>query len=314
MNKDKKFKVYGSGEGKEPEVSVLQSFVPMMDLSEAHLKTAARQSRIITVPQAELIADKFLLNSHYVYLVSGEIANEPVFDIAGEDWSLLPLDSIYGQNDTISAKTDCRVLLIDKAKLDSMLCWDQVAKSLMVELYSERDFDEDREWLQTLLMSNLFHKLPPFNIRDVIDKFDARVVAADEVIVREGETGDECYIIKEGSALVTVFDTVNKNETQVAELKDGKVCEYRIKASDFDIEEPLFDFQLIYGPHLKTIRGKYTGGILYEANAGYAPLAVISSNETCYFRSWQFSSSLEQFDAGVQVFVTGFLVDDLNFD
>lgn len=26
-------------------------------------------------------------------------------------------------------------------------------------------------------------------------------------------------------------------ETQVAELKDGKVCEYRIKASDFDIEE-----------------------------------------------------------------------------
>jgi len=219
--KQGKFRVFGA-ENAEPTMELLQDFVPLNELSSAHLCTAVRLAKLLTVPQEQTVADPALLQSHYLYLVSGKVKNIPELDITSDDWSQLSLDCIYGLENIVVAKTDCQVLLIEKASLDSMLCWDQVAKSLLIELCKERDYDEDRDWIETLLMSNLFHKIPPFNIRQIIDRFEPRVVGADEVIIREGEQGNDCYIIKEGTAIVTVYDENIQADREVAVLQAGQ--------------------------------------------------------------------------------------------
>ncbi len=103
-------------------------------------------------------------------------------------------------------RSDVQVLVIARNELDSVLCWYQVAKSLSSELTAERTRDVDRDWINTLLTSYLFHKLPPYNISRVLDKFTSRLVPAGEVVVRQGERGDGCYIIKEGPAIASVED------------------------------------------------------------------------------------------------------------
>lgn len=211
----------------EPGIDVLKGFVPMAELSDSHLRSAARISRVVTVPEAQTVADRKMLQTQYVYLLSGEVlarahdqCKEETHDAT--DSSMLSLSDLFPKSPLISATTDCQVLYIDREEMDCMLCWDQVAKSLMTEINAERDYDEDREWLQTLLMSNLFHKIPPYNIHRVVDRFEARVVQSGEAIIREGDRGDECYLIKEGQAVVTVFDENKQEPNVVAELTSGQ--------------------------------------------------------------------------------------------
>ena len=63
--------------------------------------------------------------------------------------------------------------------------------------------DEDMEWIQTVLKSNLFYKVPPINVEMIFDRLKPVVVMAGDAIIRQGELGDACYFIKEGEAEVT---------------------------------------------------------------------------------------------------------------
>lgn len=194
--------------GAEPATWLLGNFVPMNDLSSAHLTSLARIARVMTVPEGEFIADQHTLDICYVYLVSGEISTkfsvtEQSIAYSAASFGMLSIGDFISGVREIKAASDSQVLVVNRDVLDSMLCWDQVAKSLSMEMCAEREFDEDRQWINTLLTSNLFHKIPPYNIRAVLDKFSPRLVQNGEVIIREGAHGNDCFIVKEGSAQVT---------------------------------------------------------------------------------------------------------------
>jgi len=216
-----------SAAGELPAIELLAGFVPMNDLSTAHLATIARMASVMVVPEGQFIADQNILDDCYVYLVSGAIST--TFCVTGQQveytaasFGMLSVGDYLESVRTITAATDTRVLIVNRHELDSMLCWDQVAKSLKLELCAEREYDEDRGWINTLLTSNLFHKIPPYNIRTVLDKFSPRVVQNGEVIVRQGARGDDCYIIKEGRAQVTQQVSETAEPSVVAELHAGQ--------------------------------------------------------------------------------------------
>ena len=60
--------------GVEPLAGLLNDFVPMQDLSSAHLHSVARSSKLTNLPVGQLIADRNFLDNFYCYLVSGEVA------------------------------------------------------------------------------------------------------------------------------------------------------------------------------------------------------------------------------------------------
>ena len=76
------------------------------------------------------------------------------------------------------------------------------------------------------LGSSLFHKIPPYNVCQIFDQFESRVVAAGETIIRQGEEGDTSFIMKEGVAAVTVADTDDASSGNtpriIAELQVGQ--------------------------------------------------------------------------------------------
>ncbi|MDA8693619.1 cyclic nucleotide-binding domain-containing protein [Pseudomonadales bacterium] len=175
--------------------------------------------------KGQRIADADILHDSQLFLVSGSVDVElddgqPLRICGGTENSHLSLGDSFPTAVSVTAVEDSQLFLLNRDKLDAMLCWDQVAKTLALEFSADRHFDEDANWMNTLLRSNLFHKIPPYNVKAIFDRFEAQLVEAGEVIVREGEQGDICYLIKEGCASVSC--THNAETTVVAELSPGR--------------------------------------------------------------------------------------------
>lgn len=83
---------------------------------------------------------------------------------------------------------------------------------------------------------------------------------------------------------------------------------------DIDTEEPFYSVSLDFGPTDISVRGKYTDGVIFQEQAAYAPIAIVRPGTTPRVTNFSLVSELEQFDQGVNVTITGFLVDDVNFN
>jgi len=206
-------------------IDILRSFVPLNILSDDHLKTISRSHEMDLAVLGQSIANAEILRDSHLFLVSGSVDVElddgqPLRICGGTENSHLSLGDSFPTAVGVTAVEDCQIFLLNRSQLDAMLCWDQVAKTLALDFSANRHFDEDASWMNTLLRSNLFHKIPPYNVKSIFDRFEARVVKAGEVIVHEGEQGDICYLIKEGCAHVSCVH--NNESTMVAELLPGR--------------------------------------------------------------------------------------------
>lgn len=155
-----------------------------------------------------------------VYLLAGDgliisATTEPVL-IKGRNL-YLPLNNYLGRDHSLVAQTDCSVLKLPAEVLDNFLTWSQVAEYLILDLASRPEFADNQMWVTAILKSNLFFKIPPINVPTIFTRLSTRVVEAGEVILRQGELGNSCFFIKEGSASVTRRDD---NSRQLVHLAD----------------------------------------------------------------------------------------------
>jgi CRP-like cAMP-binding protein len=110
-----------------------------------------------------------------------------------------------------------RVLRLDRRYTEKVIAWDQLSRS---ENFKHFDASpEGNRWVFRLLQSRAFHKLPTGNIERMFQSFEEVAVRAGEVVIREGDSGDYFYVIKEGAASVSKI--VDGAETVVAYLVRG---------------------------------------------------------------------------------------------
>jgi rhodanese-related sulfurtransferase len=193
----------------------LQSFVPLNALSREHLTYLLRDHAVEVLPSGETLFERGEQDDRNVYLLYGEVelddgAGRRERLVAGEERSLFPLADQHPRRWTGRCTSDCGVIRLERDLLDEMLCWDQSADYLISEIASQPELDEDADWMITLLRSNLFYKVPPMNIEAIFDRFEPVVAEAGETILRQGEIGDCCYVIKEGE--VDVLQSANGRE------------------------------------------------------------------------------------------------------
>ena len=205
----------------------LQSFVPLNSLTHEHLVYLLRDHTIeVLTPGTEI----FSLGSNdndNIYLLYGEvelIAEDGSRErlVAGQEQSLFPLADHRPREVTAWSLTDCAVIRFDRDLLDEMLCWDQSADYLISDICARPEMDEDVDWMVMLLRSNLFYKVPPTNIEEIFDRFQAETVRPGEVILRQGETGECCFVIKEGEADVLRSEDERSRPEQIATLQPGR--------------------------------------------------------------------------------------------
>lgn len=206
---------------------LLQTFVPVNALTEDHLDTLLRDTQVEVVCRGQLLVGRGDCDAAHIYLLSGSV------EIAGGDGQVRALDARdplarfplahhQPRLETVTASDDCHIIRFNSDAFDSMLAWDQAANYIILDITGQRDLDEDADWMLTLLRSNLFYKVPPMNIRQILTRFRAVFVHAGDVIVRQGEMGDCCYFIKEGSVEVARASDDKGRSEVIAEFGVGR--------------------------------------------------------------------------------------------
>lgn len=183
-----------------------RTLVPLKDMGESYVRVLLESARADYVYAGQPVFKRGQVDNRHLYLLYGDISlvdGEGRHEAVKGRKSLLPLAHFQPRQHTATAVTDCALLSVDSTQLDKLLTWSQVTDYLHSVISRERDMDEDVEWMMTVLHSNLFYKVPPLNVEKIFAHMQSRTVSRGEVILRQGELGDSCYFIKEGSAEVT---------------------------------------------------------------------------------------------------------------
>ena len=218
---------HAAGTERNIEHRLLQTLVPVNALTVDHLNTLMRDRQVETLCRGQSLFVAGDYDHCHVYLLSGEVtinrADGTAETMGADDpRSRFPLCHQQPRRDSVTAHSDCSVIRFDSDQLDAMLAWDQASNYIMLDIAAQRDLDEDADWMVTLLKSNLFYKVPPMNIRAILNKFRPEYYHTGDTVIRQGEMGDGCYFIKEGRAGVYQSEDGIKPQALVAELGVGR--------------------------------------------------------------------------------------------
>ncbi len=198
-----------------------RSLAPLATMRENHLLAALKESSEVMACKGDLVLCGEDFGSCLCYLLSGEILltrKDGQQRVITADFHWLPIVQFQAEEFEAKAITDCQLVRFNREKLDQLLTWSQVADYLEIDISYERSYDEDSNWMTTVLNSNLFYKIAPLNVLSIFSKITPREVKAGDVIVNEGDEGDYCYFIKEGRAQVTRLSEIGDASVPIAEV------------------------------------------------------------------------------------------------
>ncbi len=209
----------------EDAFDTADTLVPLKSLRPSFLEDLFSHVAVQTIFGGQVIFEDGCVDHQHIYLQSGEVVLEYPNgrkELVRAGITCLPIAHQQPRPARCVANGDCTLLRIDSDRVDRTISWSQVADYLLSELSLERDYDEDIEWMQTVLNSNLFLKAPPVNAEQIFSRLTPMVVEEGEVVIRQGEIGDCCYFIKEGDAKVTVRNNDIMHAELVAEIGPGR--------------------------------------------------------------------------------------------
>lgn len=205
----------------DTEFKRLKEFTPFDSLSDAHLRDLAPKLAVARLGKGKVLFKRGQQDSRSHFLIQGTVdladAAFVVRQLAADDpENYLALDNYPEHRVSAITGSDCVVISVDRDHLDLVLTWSQAAESMEDE---DVGSEEDRDWMEALLASDLFAQVPPANIQQLFVKFQEREVKLGDAIIREGDDGDCFFVIKSGRALVS--RGTGSNSKTLAALKNG---------------------------------------------------------------------------------------------
>lgn len=201
-----------------------RSLVPLGTMRPHHLSAALQDATEITGCQGDVIFERGHPTSSIYYLLSGEVRLTHISGrerIITADFHWFPIVQFQVEEFTAVALTDFQVVAFNYEQLDNLLTWSQVADYLEIDISYERKNDENAQWMNTILNSNLFYKIPPLNALKIFSKVTSIEVSDGDEIITQGSDGEYCYFIKEGKAKVTRTEP-QKEPVLLAEVGMGR--------------------------------------------------------------------------------------------
>jgi CRP-like cAMP-binding protein len=207
------------------DLSQLRSLQPIQTMLPAHIESLMSEMQEHWLFTGDTLFTAGQFDGNHYFLLSGSVqlsfSDGTTQCIQAHD-GLLPICDDQPRICTAKALEDCSLVSFNCDRFDQLLTWSQVAEFLLLDIAFDRNLDEDADWMSGLLKSNLFLKVPPTNMGKIYQRIDPLSVESGEVIIRQGEYGDQCYFIKEGCAQVT-RRTHEKDEPQlVADIFVGR--------------------------------------------------------------------------------------------
>jgi len=202
----------------------LEGFIPFDYLTSACVQDLASAFRQHQLGKGKILFKRGSEDQECHFLINGEIdlADES-FNInkisADSDDNYLALDNSSQIHRTSAiTTTECHFYSINRDYLDLVTTWSQLSEDLEEQ---DPDFEDSEglDWMDALLNSPLFAQVPAANIQKLLVRFKEEEVKIGQQIIKEGEHGENFYVIKSGRAVVTQGD--GHKEKTVAAIQTG---------------------------------------------------------------------------------------------
>lgn len=184
---------------------ILKTLEPLNRLNPILLDELAAKSILDEVPADKIICRHGEKDSRQIYLISGQIevvtAGETKTRVIKSKSALkTPLTQGSPHNVTLKTRAASTLLYID-ADLLELLMSDEPQLNAAYEV-TEIEADTGDDWMLTFLQSPAFLQLPTENIQKLLTHLEEIPAKKDQVVIKQGGTDENYYIIKSGSCNV----------------------------------------------------------------------------------------------------------------
>ncbi len=221
-------------EKKEKLIEYIKNLVPMNELSPQYQVQLAERAEVIHCRKSRHIFKQGDQDNFSFYLLEGEIellADGQLHNVieSGSDRANYAMAQLQPRQFSARAKTAVTILQIDRNALDQMLVLagkdnvEEVADEGPGMEVGEVDLSEseDVDWVTRMLQSELFSRMPTANIHQLFALLEPVEMKAGEVVVVQGDPGDNYYIVQEGCCAVARKPKAGSKDIKIAELTVG---------------------------------------------------------------------------------------------
>ena len=157
-------------------------------------------------------------------LIAGNQAQSTI--IAGSDNARYAIAQLQPRKFSAKAKTPVTILRLDRGTLDRLMVHEGNKEANIEDTGDEMevskiDEEDSGDWMTKMLQSELFARLPMANIQQLFAYLEAVAFSAGDTVIKQGEPGDNYYIIEEGTCEVTRVPKEGENPVKLAELSMG---------------------------------------------------------------------------------------------
>ncbi len=203
---------------------LLKSLSPLCDLSPDMLTELNAKSRVEQVVKGATIFKRGDRDQRTLYLISGKLeltdANGRLTMLtANTPQASKPIDGVTPRRVSATAKTAVTLLNVDTSLLEMLLNWGQKQGYQVSNIEAEKEEEED--WMSRFLQSKVFLKLRAENIQAMMMRMEEMTMHAGDVVIKQGDTDDNYYIIAKGRARVVRKVSPDAPSMKLATLDAG---------------------------------------------------------------------------------------------
>lgn len=188
--------------------ALLHHFVPMNGLAEAHVSQLVPFAGVSELHSGDSIPTNFKTSDQAYYVVQGEL---DLYDgsrlvgtvTAGSEEARFPLSHLQIRFDSARARGALRLLRVDRARVSALLILEEPSAGATSHRRATRSPLDSRQIIARLLNSQIFSHIAPANVQRLLELAEPVQVHAGDVVIRQGEKGNYCYILMDGRCSLT---------------------------------------------------------------------------------------------------------------
>jgi CRP-like cAMP-binding protein/rhodanese-related sulfurtransferase len=214
----------------------ISQLIPICELPTQIQNEVIKNANLLKVRKGSFIFKQGDRDEYSFYVIEGEIelhANNQLHNTiaAGTDRSRYAMAQLQPRQFSARARTSSVVLQISRDYLDKLLVLHEKEDSdntitkydlatAEVEV-SDLAAEDDIDWMTRMLQSELFSRMPTANIQALFASLEAVEFKAGDVVIRQGDPGEDYFIIQEGRCQVLRAPPSGGKDIKLAELHAG---------------------------------------------------------------------------------------------
>jgi len=216
---------------KEQFKAIIKQLIPISDLTPGAQNDVVEVAEILEFKKKKFVFKEGAKDNYSYYILAGElelIANHHVHNtmVGGAENARFALAQLQPRQFSAKAKTPVTILRLDKGAMDRLMVHEGNKQVEIEETSAEMDVshieeEDSGDWMTKMLQSELFARLPMANIQQLFAFLEPVEYETGDVVIKQGDPGDNYYIIQEGTCEITRIPGEGKKPVKLGKIAVG---------------------------------------------------------------------------------------------